>query len=291
MRFDKLNDWPTGIAQNHRGVKTMEFSCAGRTTVVIILLIGLTTGLNDAIAADSTDNSDGPIETVGDGGVAVHGNTYFADLDGNAPLILLFHQGGSNGRGEYGQLAPWLNEQGFRAIAWDARAGGDLYGATNRTQDSLPKDTPDHYCDAYDDLHAALAYVVNNQLAEKVIVWGSSYSGALVFRLAADYPDVIIGVFAYSPASGDPMENCRARQWVDRVTAPKIVFKPTTEMERESSIEQKVILTNAGTEYFIVENGIHGSSMLVDERTDHEMLKTRELVIKKLRQVLSAAGM
>ncbi len=255
-----------------------------------LLLIALVTGLNGAIAANPVDYPDGPIETVGADGVVVYGNIYFGELDRSAPLILLFHQGGSNARGEYGSLAPWLNEQGFRAIAWDARAGGDLYGATNRTQDTLSTGTPDHYCDAYNDLQAALDYVLKNQIAEKAIVWGSSYSGALVFRLAADNPGAISGVFAFSPASGGPMENCRARQWVDKVAAPKIVFKPTSEMERESSIEQKAILTDAGAEFFIVEDGIHGSSMLVDERTGHEMSETRELVIKKLRQVFSLPG-
>lgn len=267
----------------------MTVSVPSRATAMTLLLIGLIIGPSNLAASARSEKIDGQIETVGDDGVTVYGNTYFGDLDGNAPLVLLFHQGGSNGRGEYGQLAPWLNENGFRAIAWDARAGGGLYGATNRTRDGLPKGTPDHYCDAYSDLQAALAYVIKNEFAEKVIVWGSSYSGALVFRLAADNPENIIAVFAFSPASGGPMVECRARQWVDQVTVPKIVIKPTSEMERETSIEQKSILTIAGAEFLIVEDGIHGSSMLIDERTDHDMSATRDFVIRKLSEILSTS--
>jgi pimeloyl-ACP methyl ester carboxylesterase len=268
----------------------MAVSVPDTMKLITIILIGLILGFNNPSAAIAAENLDGPIETAGDDGIVVYGNTYFGDLDSNAPLILLFHQSGSNARGEYSQLARWLNEHGFRAIAWDARAGGDLYGATNRTQDALPTGAPDQYCDAYNDLQVALAYVINNKLAQRVVIWGSSYSGALVFRLAADNSETINGVFAFSPASGGPMVDCRARLWVDQVTAPIFVFRPTSEMGRETSIEQKEILADAGAEFFIIENGIHGSSMLVDERTEHDMSATRELVIAKLSELNSGSG-
>ena len=210
--------------------------------------------------------------------VQIYGETYFGSLDARAPLILLFHQGGSNGRGEYAPLSRWLNDAGFRAIAWDQRSGGEIHGETNRTVAGLPRELDPGYCDAYPDLQAALDYTVAAGSGKKVFVWGSSYSASLIFRLAAENPERVAGVVAFSPASGGPMVECRARQWVDRVDAPVFVLRPAPEMARDSSIEQRDILTSAGADFLVVENGVHGSSMLVDDRTGHNMGATREAV-------------
>lgn len=212
-------------------------------------------------------------------GVTIYGERYYGGLDATAPLILLFHQGGSNGRAEYAPLANWLNDAGYRAIAWDQRAGGDVYGESNRTVDHLPDGSAPSYCDAYPDLQAALAFAISHGEAEEVIVWGSSYSGALVFRLAAENGGKVSGVLAFSPASGGPMASCRARQWANEVQAPAIVFKPASEMARETAEEQRQILESAGVAFSVVDNGIHGSSLLVDARTENDMSSTRAKVI------------
>jgi alpha-beta hydrolase superfamily lysophospholipase len=46
------------------------------------------------------------------------------------PLILLFHQAGSN-RGEYATIGPMLATLGFNALAIDQRSGGNAWGQTN----------------------------------------------------------------------------------------------------------------------------------------------------------------
>lgn len=212
-------------------------------------------------------------------GVMIYGERYYGDLDAAAPLILLFHQGGSNGRAEYAPLTRWLNDAGYRAIAWDQRAGGDLYGESNRTVDGLPTDAEPGYCDAYPDLQAALDFVLSQNEAKRVIVWGSSYSGALVFRLAAENSGKVAGVLAFSPASGGPMVSCRARQWADKVQSPAIVLRPASEMVRESAEEQREILESAGVTFTVVEDGVHGASMLIDARTENEMSAARGKVI------------
>lgn len=211
-------------------------------------------------------------------GVTVYGERYFGGLDPDAPLILLFHQGGSNGRGEYAALAQWLNASGYRAIAWDQRTGGDVYGASNRTLAGLAAGADPGYCEAYPDLQAALHHAVANEHASRVIVWGSSYSGSLVFRLAQEHPDRIAGVIAFSPASGGPMGPCRARNWLEDLATPALALRPAAEMERAPSVEQRAILTAAGVEFRVVDNGVHGSSMLVDERTGHDMSALRDAV-------------
>ncbi len=223
------------------------------------------------------------IKTKTSDGVTIHGEKYFSTLNDKSPLILLFHQAGSNGRGEYGELIPWLNKSGFRVIAWDQRNGGKRYGSENRTVNILPKGTPNSYCDAYPDLQAALDYTVKKGFADNVMVWGSSYSAALVVQLAAKNNSKVTGVASFSPASGGPMVDCRARHWLGKVKAPMLFMRPESEMARESSVEQKGILIKAGADFKVVENGVHGSSMLVDARTKHDMAQARAGVMKWLK--------
>lgn len=228
--------------------------------------------------------AENPITVSTSDSVKIFGDAHFSGLPATAPLILLFHQGGSNGRAEYGPIIPWLNEAGYRVIAWDQRSGGKLYGGNNRTKNGLIEGTAKGYCDAYPDLQAALDYAIDHNFADEVFIWGSSYSGALVFQLAAKNPDKISGVMAFSPASGKPLAPCLATQWIDRVKAPMLVFSPRSEMDRETTQEQKSMMDEYGVTYHITENGIHGSSMLVDDRTENDMSDGRAKVIAWLKE-------
>ena len=49
-------------------------------------------------------------------------------------------------------------------------------------------------------------------------------------------------------------------------------------MELASAIAQREILEAAGVEVVVVPDGVHGSSMLVDERTGHDMSEARARV-------------
>jgi len=247
--------------------------------LVIFISLGIIVGSTAISEAEVNQALEQTVSTQTRDGVVIYGDRYYGDLDATAPLILLFHQGGSNGRAEYAPLANWLNDAGYRAIAWDQRSGGDLYGETNRAVDGLPDGSNPGYCDAYPDLQAALDFVLSHGEAEKVVVWGSSYSGALVFRLAAENVGKVSGVLAFSPASGGPMVSCRARQWADNVQVPATVFKPASEMTRETAEEQRQILERAGVTFTVVEEGIHGSSLLIDSRTESGMSATRAEVI------------
>ncbi|MEM8772807.1 MAG: alpha/beta fold hydrolase [Pseudomonadota bacterium] len=233
--------------------------------------------------ADSASVDNGLIEIPMADGVRVYGSPHQGGLDASAPLIHLFHQGGSNGAGEYGSLIGWLNENGFRAIAWDARAGGDTFGGENRTQATVT-DQPSDYCDAYGDVEAAIKRGETIAGDAPVIVWGSSYSGALVFQAAAKNPDLIDAIIAFSPASGGPLADCRAIQYINGVTAPALVLRPASEMERESAQNQRAILEAAGVRVEVFEHGVHGSSMLVDDRTGHDMSEARDIVIDWLKE-------
>ncbi|MEO1028957.1 MAG: alpha/beta fold hydrolase [Pseudomonadota bacterium] len=216
-------------------------------------------------------------------GVTIHGEPFLAGLDDGQPLILLFHQGGSNGRAEYGPLTDWLNSEGYRAIAWDQRQGGSIYGGENRTVNALPEGVAYTYCDAYPDLERAVDYALEASLANEVIVWGSSYSAALVFQLAAKNPGKISALVSASPASGDPMKDCLAKDWLDAVTVPMFVMSPQSEMERNGTQAQAALMRDAGATYHVALKGVHGSSMLVDERTKHDMSADRAVVMEWLK--------
>lgn len=232
-----------------------------------------------SMAAPAFSQTSSTVTAQTSDGVTLYGERYFGDLAADAPLILLFHQAGSNGRGEYGPLADWLNQNGYRAIAWDQRSGGKQFGSHNRTVDAISEDVPNGYCDAYADLQAALAHTLSNELAKEVIIWGSSYSAALVFRLAADNPDTVSALVAASPATGGPMAECRARQWVKMIDAPILTLRPGTEMSRESSREQRQKFEPLGVDFLVIADGVHGSSMLVDERTETAMQDARDQVM------------
>lgn len=212
-------------------------------------------------------------------GVTVYGTASFAALPDSAPLIVLFHQGGSNARAEYAPLIPWLNENGFRTIAWDLRVGGDIYGLNNRTADARLPVKPSSYCEGFPDMQAALDTSLEHTASNEAIIWGSSYSGALVFHLAAEAPDRISRVISASPANGPPMVDCLPQARLDELQTPAFVLSPRVEMKAVEDFEDKVRFEAAGAVFMIVEDGIHGSSMLVDERTEADMSAARAAVI------------
>lgn len=212
-------------------------------------------------------------------GVTVYGTASFAALPDSAPLIVLFHQGGSNARAEYEPLVPWLNENGFRTIAWDLRVGGDIYGLNNRTADARLPVKPSSYCEGFPDMQAALDTSLEHTASNEAIIWGSSYSGALVFHLAAEAPDKISRVMSASPANGPPMVDCLPQARLDELETPAFVLSPRVEMKAVEDFEDKARFEAAGVAFLIVEDGIHGSSMLVDERTEADMSAARAAVI------------
>jgi dienelactone hydrolase len=113
-----------------------------------------------------------------------------------APVILLCHQAGSN-RGEYATIAPVLTKLGFAALAVDQRSGGTSWGRINETVQHLGHSSD--YAAAMADLEASLQWIRSNGHGGKVIVWGSSYSAALVFGLAAKHQNEVAAVLAFSP--------------------------------------------------------------------------------------------
>jgi len=215
---------------------------------------------------------------------SIHVYGDLAGHDKRALTILLFHQARSNARGEYGTIIPKLREQGYNVLSIDQRSGGQLFGSYNRTVANNNLDKPD-YCDAYPDLEAALDYVIQQGFSGKILVWGSSYSAALVIKLAHDHPEEINAVLAFSPAAGEALGACQPNQYFETLAMPILILRPESEMEYASVKEQFELARQYDHQVYVAVNGIHGSSMLVEERTRASVSETWAVVLAFLKQI------
>lgn len=187
-------------------------------------------------------------------GIKVFGDFYAAPRP--KALIVLFHQAGSSA-GEYRTIAPKLVAAGYSALAIDQRSGGGMYGP-NRTVAKLGKSAD--YLAARADLQAALDWAAAKGLP--VAVWGSSYSAALVFPLAAANPGKVKAVLAFSP--GEYFDDkAMIRRAAARVTVP--VYVTSAPDPKEIALAKPVFDAAAATlkTRYVPKAGVHGSSTLI----------------------------
>ena len=213
--------------------------------------------------------------------MASDGQSVFADVYRHTssqadPLIILFHQAGSNGRGEYADIVPRLLKNGYDILLVDQRSGGSYFGFENRTVQARGKSTK--YCAAYPDLEGALAYAKTLNPQGPIFAWGSSYSAALVMKLAGEHGKDLAGVLSFSPATGRAMGACNANHFISSVHIPALGMKPAREMDATGQAQKRAFEAQ-GLDYFVAKDGVHGSSMLVKSRThkDVEPAWTRTL--------------
>lgn len=199
-----------------------------------------------------------PVRLTAADGVTVFA-TLYAVKDPKA-VILLFHQAGS-GKGEYATIAPKLVAMGYSALAIDQRSGGNLFGR-NETAAALGREAS--YLDAKADLQAALDWATPQ--GKPVILWGSSYSSALVFLVAAENPGKVAGVMSFSPGEylGGPHV---VRDAAARVTVPVYVTsaKDSGEIAAARAIVAAVA-TSDKVQFLPGIAGVHGSSTLIADR-------------------------
>jgi dienelactone hydrolase len=191
-------------------------------------------------------------------GTKVYGDFYPADSK-SQPYILLFHQAGSN-RAEYAPIAPRLVELGFNCLAIDQRSGGDLWDQQNETVRHLGHNG--EYSEVLKDMEAALAWAKSSGNNGKVLVWGSRYSAALVFLLAANHQEGIAGVLAFSP--NEYLDGRHAvHDAASKVSVPIFV---TSAKDRDEIAAAQSILAVAPaqrkTQFVPHTAGVHGSSTL-----------------------------
>lgn len=190
-------------------------------------------------------------------GVAISGLVYAAAHP--KAVVLLFHQAESS-KAEYAKIAPRLAASGFTALAIDQRSGGTLYGP-NETAARLAKEAS--YDEAKPDLVAALDWAIPKHLP--VVLWGSSYSAALVFEVAAEHAGEVAAVVAFSPGEylGDSGAVGRASA---KVHAP--IYVTSAPAADEVSAARKILAASpAGTKtQYVPKFGVHGASTLLEAR-------------------------
>jgi dienelactone hydrolase len=199
---------------------------------------------------------------------AEDGLTITADLyridDDTAPFIVLFHQAGSS-RGEYREIAPRLNALGFHCMAVDLRAGNTMRDVPNETaRQARAARRPTTYLDALPDMRAALRHARSQLARGTLIAWGSSYSAALVLRLAADNPELVDAALAFSPGEyfgrlGKP--GAWIREAAGRIRQPVFITSARDERRAWAAIFD-AIPAPSKTSYLPTTRGNHGARAL-----------------------------
>jgi dienelactone hydrolase len=201
-----------------------------------------------------------PVHFRASDGVTVYGAFYSA---GNLvrPLILLFHQAGSN-RGEYATIAPRLVQAGFDCLAIDQCSGGRMWGRENETVEHLGRSAS--YLTAERDLEAALHWARSVKRKKQVMLWGSSYSASLVFLVAARHPDEVAGVLAFSPGEYFKPKDM-VRQAAAKVHVPVYITCGTGAREAANARPIYEAVASKNKQFYLPKAGVHGSKTL---RTD-----------------------
>jgi pimeloyl-ACP methyl ester carboxylesterase len=215
-------------------------------------------------------------------GIVLTGDLLWTEETRGRPFLLLFHQGGSNARAEYGSMIARLSAEGFNLLAVDQRRGGDRFGGVNRTVERLG-DREFTFCEAYADLEATLAYARELEPSVWPVIWGSSFSAALAIQLAAGHADEVSRVLAFSPASGDPMAGCEPGAYVEDLAVPALFLRPASEMEIPRVAAQLETFQEQGHQTYVADPGVHGSSMLNPERVEGDVEPTWAVVLRFLR--------
>lgn len=203
------------------------------------------------------------------------GVTITADLymthEKTAPFILLFHQAGWS-RGEYIEIAPKLNEMGFNCMAVDLRSGNEVNSIPNQTAISAGKlNKGATYIDALQDLKSAVKFAEKKFIKGKLIIWGSSYSSALVLKYAGDKPEMVDGVLSFSP--GEYFEKAGKSKTYITESAKNIacpVFITSAKNEKENWWSIYTAIKSKDKNWFIPQTaGHHGSRSLFEKYDDH----------------------
>ena len=186
----------------------------------------------------------------------------------NAPFIILYHQAGYS-RGEYRSIAPKLNELGFNCMAVDQRSGKEVNGVINETHlAALKLNKPTEYVDAIPDVEAAYQYVKLGIKPNKIIIWGSSYSAALVFFLGSAHYDNIGGILAFSPGEYFKIDGKEIKSFATKVKSPVFISSAKSEYEQWKGIYNAVKKNKSS--FLPQTKGKHGSKALWKDNNSHE---------------------
>ena len=199
---------------------------------------------------------------------SIDGLELTADLymssDKSAPFIVLFHQARWS-RGEYQEIAPKLTMLGFNCLAVDLRSGGEVNGVKNESFIKAQQEMkPTKYVDAYPDIDAAIKYVSDYYAKGKLIIWGSSYSSALVLKYGGDNKDKVDAILSFSPGEYFGSQG-KSKTWItesaSKITQPVFITSAKGEKSSWSSIFA-AIPSEKKVSFLPTTPGNHGSRAL-----------------------------
>jgi len=213
-----------------------------------------------ALVAHSNADARETVELPAKDGILVTADVYEAEGKPDAPWIVLAHQASAS-RGEYRDIAPKLNSLGYNAIAIDQRSGKSFAGVFNDTAARAKEAGKSvDFVDAIPDIAAGVDYV-KSKGAKKGILWGSSYSAALVLLIAGGTPDLVDAVVAMSP--GEYIKGKSVAEAAKSIKAPVLLVSPP-----EEAAQRKPILAavphDEKTGFSPSNGGLHGSSALIE---------------------------
>ena len=204
-------------------------------------------------------------------GLEVTADLYMSN-PADSPFIILFHQARWS-RGEYLEIAPKLNKLGFNCIAIDQRSGGKVNEVVNETHQRAEKQKlGTKYVDAEVDMNSSIEYIKKNySKASKLIIWGSSYSSALVLKIGGDRNDVD-AILSFAP--GEYFEDMgKPADYVTKSAKNILVPVFITSMKTEKSNWWRIYeeIPSIGKDYFIPNtDGQHGSRALWGKFPEHK---------------------
>ncbi|MFD2564964.1 alpha/beta hydrolase [Aquimarina rubra] len=186
----------------------------------------------------------------------------------SSQFIILFHQAGWS-RGEYLEIAPKLTVLGYHCLAVDQRSGGAVNEVKNKTKALAKKEGKQtEFVDAFQDIEAAVDYVKKTYKPEKIIIWGSSYSSALVLKYAGDHPDDINAVVSFSPGEYFGKKNFITASAAN-IKVPVFITSAKNEKKSWSGIYDAI--PSDKKQFFLPETkGNHGSRVLWETFSDHK---------------------
>lgn len=179
--------------------------------------------------------------------------------DSAHPWMLLCHQAGYS-KGEYQITGQLLARMGYNCLAIDQRSGKEVNEVKNETAELAKKTGKGMtYLDAEQDIVAGLEYAYSKS-GKPVILVGSSYSAALVLKVAAEHPDKVKAIISFSPAEyfGDKLT---IAGYCGKLTMPVFITSAKDEADR-AKVLFDAIISKTKTQFIPESKGKHGSSAL-----------------------------
>lgn len=212
------------------------------------------------------------VRLAAEDGLEVTGDLYLARKDPKTPMIILCHQAGWS-RGEYREIAPKLNSLGFNCLAIDQRSGKGVNGVNNETASrAKAADKGTEFVDAIADIRGAVKHCRKKLAKGKLILWGSSYSAALVLRLAGKHPDLVDGVLSFAPGEyfrGGNRSKTWIREGAEGLKCPVFVTSARNEHANWKAIFE-AIPSKTKVAFLPKAAGQHGSRALWEKFDEHK---------------------